>query len=207
MFSNMYETIEDIGQGAYGKVVKARDKQTGRLVAIKQLKTQSTEEGIPQTTLREITFLKDLDHPNIVKLLNVVGFFFADFQRFLFEALGKREDLLDLRVLRVRFAQTDEPAALGEGGNLEVLEAAAAGDQVLARKPDPSPGLEAAKSVDRRRGKPKNRRLRVGAELHVPHAAAHPRSGHFVVPGARDPARPGGLHLGHRHVGRRVHHR
>jgi cyclin-dependent kinase len=74
MINNLYETIEDIGQGAYGKVVKARDKHTGRLVAIKQLKTQSTEEGIPQTTLREITFLKDLDHPNIVKLLNVVWF-------------------------------------------------------------------------------------------------------------------------------------
>jgi len=68
----MYEAIETIGQGAYGKVIKARNKQDGSLVAIKQLKTQSTEEGIPQTTLREITFLKDLDHPNIVKLLNVV---------------------------------------------------------------------------------------------------------------------------------------
>jgi serine/threonine protein kinase len=70
----MYEAIETIGQGAYGKVIKARNKQDGSLVAIKQLKTQSTEEGIPQTTLREITFLKDLDHPNIVKLLNVVKF-------------------------------------------------------------------------------------------------------------------------------------
>lgn len=55
-------------------MIKARDIQTGQLVAIKQLRTQSTEEGIPQTTLREITFLKDLDHPNIVKLLNVVRF-------------------------------------------------------------------------------------------------------------------------------------
>jgi serine/threonine protein kinase len=70
----LYEPIEVIGQGAYGKVVKAIDKQTNQFVAIKQLKTQSTEEGIPQTTLREITFLKDLDHPNIVQLLNVVNF-------------------------------------------------------------------------------------------------------------------------------------
>lgn len=70
--NSMYEAIETIGQGAYGKVIKAKNKQDGSLVAIKQLKTQSTEEGIPQTTLREITFLKDLDHPNIVKLLNVV---------------------------------------------------------------------------------------------------------------------------------------
>ena len=72
MMNSLYDALETIGQGAYGKVIKARDKQSGNLVAIKQLKTQSTEEGIPQTTLREITFLKDLDHPNIVKLLNVV---------------------------------------------------------------------------------------------------------------------------------------
>ena len=70
--NNLYEPLEAIGQGAYGKVIKALDKQNNQFVAIKQLKTQSTEEGIPQTTLREITFLKDLDHPNIIKLLNVV---------------------------------------------------------------------------------------------------------------------------------------
>lgn len=72
MMKDLYEQMETIGQGAYGKVIKALDKQNKRIVAIKQLRTQSTEEGIPQTTLREITFLKDLDHPNIVKLLNVV---------------------------------------------------------------------------------------------------------------------------------------
>lgn len=73
MMHNLYEVIETIGQGAYGKVIKARNRHDDSLVAIKQLRTQSTEEGIPQTTLREITFLKDLDHPNIVKLLNVVS--------------------------------------------------------------------------------------------------------------------------------------
>lgn len=68
----LYEPIEVIGKGAYGKVIKSLCKQTNQYVAIKQLRTQSTEEGIPQTTLREITFLKDLNHPNIVQLLNVV---------------------------------------------------------------------------------------------------------------------------------------
>ena len=77
--NNLYEAIETIGQGAYGKVIKARNRQDDSLVAIKQLRTQSTEEGIPQTTLREITFLKDLDHPNIVKLLNVVSHYFDNF--------------------------------------------------------------------------------------------------------------------------------
>ena len=79
MMNTLYEPIETIGQGAYGKVIKARDKSNNSLVAIKQLRTQSTEEGIPQTTLREITFLKDLDHPNIVKLLNVVRYINLEF--------------------------------------------------------------------------------------------------------------------------------
>jgi len=42
------------------------------IVAIKKIKMEHCSEGIPQTTIREISFLKELDHPNIVKLLDVV---------------------------------------------------------------------------------------------------------------------------------------
>jgi cyclin-dependent kinase len=41
-------------------------------VAIKKIKVEHCLEGIPQTTVREISILRDLDHPNIVKLLDVV---------------------------------------------------------------------------------------------------------------------------------------
>ena len=62
-----------MGRGAYGDVYKCRDLQTGRYVAMKTIKPEETEEdGIPVTTLREITVLKRLKHKNIISLENVV---------------------------------------------------------------------------------------------------------------------------------------
>ena len=50
---------------------KAFDTQNNIHVAIKNIKIEDDEEGIPSTALREISVLKELNHPNIVKLLDV----------------------------------------------------------------------------------------------------------------------------------------
>ena len=60
-----YEKQERIGEGAYGIVYKAKDRQSEELVAIKKIGME--EDGIPSTTLREISILKETNHPNIVK--------------------------------------------------------------------------------------------------------------------------------------------
>lgn len=61
-----YKQICQIGEGAFGRVFKAVNPQ-GRVVAIKHIKFDSDEEGIPSTALREISLLKNLkNHPNIV---------------------------------------------------------------------------------------------------------------------------------------------
>jgi serine/threonine protein kinase len=39
---------------------------------MKKIKVEIEDEGIPTTALREITLLRQLDHPNVVKLENVV---------------------------------------------------------------------------------------------------------------------------------------
>lgn len=70
-----YEEIALIGTGAYGTVYKARDTtKDGVIVALKKVRVPLTEEGIPMSTIREVSLLKQLDrfeHPNIVRLLDV----------------------------------------------------------------------------------------------------------------------------------------
>ena len=67
-----YEKLEQVGEGTYGVVCKARDIDSGEIVALKTIKLESEDEGIPSTAIREIALLKELSHPNIVRLVNVL---------------------------------------------------------------------------------------------------------------------------------------
>lgn len=67
-----YEMIRKLGQGTFGIVQKARCKRTKQLVAIKQLLNHSAKEGFPITAMREITILKQLDHNNILKIIDMI---------------------------------------------------------------------------------------------------------------------------------------
>jgi serine/threonine protein kinase len=62
-----YQKLEKIGEGTYGVVYKARDTTTGELVALKKIRLEAEDEGIPSTAIREISLLKELKHPNIVR--------------------------------------------------------------------------------------------------------------------------------------------
>ena len=62
-----YQKIEKIGEGTYGVVYKARNRLTGDLVALKKIRLEAEDEGIPSTAIREISILKELQHPNIVR--------------------------------------------------------------------------------------------------------------------------------------------
>jgi cyclin-dependent kinase len=69
-----YRRIEILGQGAYGKVYKGQDIRTGQYIALKRAITTNEEEGIPPTTLREISILKSISECEyIVKLLDVIS--------------------------------------------------------------------------------------------------------------------------------------
>ncbi|XP_029465612.1 cyclin-dependent kinase 1 [Rhinatrema bivittatum] len=67
-----YAKIEKIGEGTYGVVYKGRHKITGQVVAMKKIRLENEEEGVPSTAIREISLLKELQHPNIVCLQDVL---------------------------------------------------------------------------------------------------------------------------------------
>lgn len=69
MERSRYQLQEKLGEGTYGKVYKAYDTRRHGYVAIKQMKLDG--EDIHQSTLREISALKKLQSPYIVKLLDV----------------------------------------------------------------------------------------------------------------------------------------
>lgn len=62
-----FDLIEKLGEGTYGVVYKALDKSNNKYVALKKLRLDQDEEGVPPTSIREIALLKELDHPNIVR--------------------------------------------------------------------------------------------------------------------------------------------
>ena len=77
-----YERLERLGEGTYGVVYKAIYRPTGQTVAMKKIKV-TDEEGISSVTIREIAALKELRHPNIVLLqdvINAAGKFFLVFE-------------------------------------------------------------------------------------------------------------------------------
>jgi len=67
-----YEKVEKIGEGTYGVVYKARNIRDDSVVALKRIRLDQDEEGVPSTAIREISLLKELRHENIVSLLEVI---------------------------------------------------------------------------------------------------------------------------------------
>lgn len=53
-------------------VYKAEDLKLNRVVALKKIKIDHCDEGIPSTAIREIALLRELEHANIVNLLDIV---------------------------------------------------------------------------------------------------------------------------------------
>jgi serine/threonine protein kinase len=69
-----YEKLQKIGEGTYGVVYKAKNRETGLFIALKKIRLENEDEGIPSTAIREISILKEMIHPTIVSLLDVVNY-------------------------------------------------------------------------------------------------------------------------------------
>ena len=75
-----FTNIQQIGEGTYGIVYKGYMKgsggssssSSGELIALKQIRLADEDEGVPSTAIREISLLKELSHPNVVTLKDVI---------------------------------------------------------------------------------------------------------------------------------------
>jgi len=67
-----YEKLEKIGEGTYGTVFKAKNRENQEIVALKRVRLDDDDEGVPSSALREICLLKELKHRNIVRLHDVL---------------------------------------------------------------------------------------------------------------------------------------
>ena len=67
-----YTRTSKLGEGTYGVVYRAKDQKGQEIYALKKIRLQAEEEGIPSTAIREISLLKELNHINIVKLYEVL---------------------------------------------------------------------------------------------------------------------------------------
>jgi len=69
-FSDFYIPLEEIGSGAFGKVVRVRDKQTDHEYAVKVIRKSHVRE-IVNAVRKEAELLAKLNHPNVVRFRHV----------------------------------------------------------------------------------------------------------------------------------------
>ena len=67
----IYEKIAKIGEGTHAPVFKAKHTKTKEIVALKPFYVDE-EIGLPSSALREICMLKEISHPNVIKLLDIL---------------------------------------------------------------------------------------------------------------------------------------
>lgn len=70
--ASKYVKITKIGQGTFGEVFKAQERNgSKKLVAMKKVLMENEKEGFPITALREIRILQLLKHENVVNLIEI----------------------------------------------------------------------------------------------------------------------------------------
>jgi GTP-binding protein len=66
----LWKRGEKLGEGTFGEVYVATHEKTGEIAALKKIKLECEDEGVPGTTLREVSLLKELQHPNVVQCVH-----------------------------------------------------------------------------------------------------------------------------------------
>ena len=103
---NEFRKVRKIGEGTYGEVYEAIDTTNNRRVAMKKMRIENKDEGIPITALREMCILKHLRHDNVVKLYEIIQdvdkivliFEYADMDLKMY--VDKEKGIKDLKIIQ-----------------------------------------------------------------------------------------------------------
>ncbi|EGW30818.1 uncharacterized protein SPAPADRAFT_56779 [Spathaspora passalidarum NRRL Y-27907] len=66
-----YSKERKVGEGTYAVVYLGHQVTTGREIAIKEIKTGIFKDGLDMSALREVKYLQELRHPNVIELVDV----------------------------------------------------------------------------------------------------------------------------------------
>lgn len=99
-----YKLIKTIGKGNFAKVKLAKHLRTGKEVAIKIIDKTQLNPGSLQKLFREVRIMKMLDHPNIVKLFQVIE---TEKTLYLVMEYASNGEIFDYLVLHGRMKEKD----------------------------------------------------------------------------------------------------
>eukprot|EP00168_Porphyra_purpurea_P000635 TRINITY_DN1072_c0_g1_i8.p2 TRINITY_DN1072_c0_g1~~TRINITY_DN1072_c0_g1_i8.p2 ORF type:complete len:206 (+),score=52.68 TRINITY_DN1072_c0_g1_i8:772-1389(+) len=189
-----YETLQKIGEGTYGVVFKARDRETNEMIALKRIRLEQEDEGVPSTAIREISILKELQHPNIVRFMDVVH---SDNKLFLvFEYLDQ-----DLK----RFMDSVRTPSLDPTLIQSYLFQLLNGIDHCHRHRVLHRDLKPANLLTRPAGSRQACGLWARSRVWHPRPPLHTRGGDALVPGTGDPPRRQKILDARRHLVHRLH--
>ncbi|XP_051117990.1 cyclin-dependent kinase C-2 C-like isoform X2 [Andrographis paniculata] len=83
--ADLFERLDKIGQGTYSDVYRARELETGRFVAVKKVRFDNFHPESVRFMAREITILRRLNHPNVMKLEGIITSRFSSHIYLVFE--------------------------------------------------------------------------------------------------------------------------
>lgn len=106
--ADRYTKEKKLGSGAYGEVLLCRDKQSGAERAIKVIKKTAITANVG-ALLDEVAVVKQLDHPNIMKLYE-----FLEDKRFFYLVMDVYDggELFDQIISRQKFTESDAAATV-----------------------------------------------------------------------------------------------
>ena len=71
-FQHFYEFQENLGTGAFGAVYRVKERRSGLIRAMKEVRKSQISEEQRAVILNEINLLTELDHPNIMKIYEYI---------------------------------------------------------------------------------------------------------------------------------------